>query len=93
MIHFDPVPEPPDFDQNARQPGNDWLAEHPNVDRPRDYWSQFRIQLADGFRNLCGYSAMFEPEGTVDHYRSWKNNKSLAYEWRNYRFVSAWFST
>ena len=29
MIHFDPVPEPPDFDEKARKPGANWLKKEP----------------------------------------------------------------
>ncbi len=93
MIHFEPVSEPPDFDQNARQRGHKWLAENPYATRPRDYWTPFKPQLADGFGNLCGYTAMYESVGTVDHYQSWKNNKPLAYEWSNYRFAAGWINS
>ena len=93
MIHFDPVPEPPEFDRNARQPGQIWLADHPDASRPRDYWSPFKIQLAEGFHHLCGYSAMYEPVGTVDHYRSVKTHRALAYEWENYRFAAGWINS
>lgn len=37
--------------------------------------------MADGFRNLCAYSAMFEPVGTVDHYQSCDADRNQAYEW------------
>lgn len=93
MIHFDRVPEPAAFDGKARQPGLQWLAQHPDARRPRDYWSKFKPELAAGFRQLCAYSAMFEPVGTVDHFVSWKNEPSLAYEWTNYRYASAWINS
>ncbi|MFB2920359.1 MULTISPECIES: hypothetical protein [Aerosakkonema] len=93
MIRFNPPSEPPEFDQKARQPGNNWLAKNPNNLRPRDYWSPFKSNLADGFGNLCGYSVMYEPVGTVDHYLSCENYPNLAYEWSNYRFASAWINS
>lgn len=93
MIHFDRVAEPPEFDAQARQPGLQWLESHTDAVRPRDYWSDFKGQLADGFRQLCGYSAMFEPVGTIDHYISWHNDRSRACEWDNYRFVSQWINS
>jgi hypothetical protein len=92
MIHFERVPEPAEFDKKARQPGMDWLGSHPDEDRPRDYWSPFRSDLARGFKDLCGYTAMNLPSGTIDHYVSVKNNRRLAYEWTNYRFASAWIN-
>ncbi len=90
MIHVAPVPEPGDFDVRARRPGLRWLEEHPDAKRPRDYWTPFRPALAEGFLSLCGYCAMFEPVGSVDHYDS---ERSLAYEWDNYRFASAWINS
>ena len=93
MIYFEKVPEPPEFDEQARQPGLRWLESHADAKRPREYWSAFKPQLAQGFRHLCGYSAMFEPVGTIDHYVSWHNDRLLAYEWNNYRFASAWINS
>lgn len=93
MIRFEPVPEPPEFDAQARQPGQKWVAAHPHADRPRDLWSPFKAALAEGFRDLCGYSVMYEPVGTVDHYKSWKAHPELAYEWSNYRFAAAWINS
>jgi hypothetical protein len=94
MIRFDPVPEPPEFDQNARQKGNAWLSR--NVDSAKrlpDYWSTFKPALADGFGGLCGYTAMYEPVGTVDHYLSRKQRRDMIYEWSNYRFASGWINS
>lgn len=94
MMPFNPPPEPPDFDKKVRQPGNAWLAKNPNPKKgTRDYWSPFKSYLADGFNNLCGYSVMYEPVGTVDHYRSRENYRDLAYEWSNLRFASAWINS
>jgi hypothetical protein len=93
MLKFNSPSEPPDFDVKARQPGNNWLGKNPNRRRPKDYWSNFKSNLADGFGNLCGYSAMYEPIGTVDHYLSCDNHRHLAYEWSNYRFSSAWINS
>jgi hypothetical protein len=36
---------------------------------------------------------MYEPVGTVDHYRSCSKEPELAYEWSNYRFASAWINS
>ncbi|MEP7125266.1 MAG: hypothetical protein ABJE95_30325 [Byssovorax sp.] len=93
MIPVAPVPEPASFDETARRPGNAWVAEHPGARRPRDYWSRFRGILADGFANRCGYSAMHEPVGTVDHFRSIATDPQLTYEWTNYRFASPWLNS
>lgn len=93
MIHFKPVPEPADFHDRARTPGTAWLAAHPKATRPRDYWTPFKGALASGFRNLCAYSAMYEPVGTVDHFVSWHEDRSKAYEWNNYRYCAGWINS
>ncbi len=85
--------EPADFDARCRKPGNEWLAAHPGGQRPRDYWSPFKRRLADGFGELCAYAAMYEPVGTVDHFVSADEDRSLAYEWANYRYASAWINS
>lgn len=93
MIPIARVPEPSGFDERARRPGNAWLAENPGAERPRDYWSPFRAVLAEGFAERCGYTAMHEPSGTVDHFRSYKTNPELAYEWSNYRYAAQWINS
>ena len=93
MICFEPVPEPADFDQKARTPGNAWLAANPGSGRPKDYWTYFKGELADGFRDLCAYSAMYEPVGTVDHFVSCHEDRSRSYDWENYRYCSAWINS
>ncbi len=92
MIHFPAPPVPADFDEKVSQPGAVWLAQNP-VKRPKDYWKLCKGELADGFRNLCAYSAMYEPVGTVDHYLSCDNYRDQSYQWSNYRFASAWINS
>ncbi len=99
MIYVTPPPEPPDFDRRARQPGQTWLDKNlpengklPKGKRPPAKWTPFKSRLAGGFHYRCGYSAMHEPVGTVDHYLSCENHPDLAYEWRNYRYASAWIN-
>lgn len=93
MIHFEKVPEPADFEAEARRPGRIWLEENPPPKRPKDYWGPFKGKLADGFGSLCAYSAMYEPVGTVDHFVSCNEDRRLSYEWSNYRFASGWLNS
>ena len=93
MIRFDRVPEPAEFAEKAKAPGDAWLAANPDAGRPKDYWTPFKGTLADGFRNLCAYSAMYEPVGTVDHFVSCHEDRSKAYEWDNYRYCAAWINS
>ncbi|MEW6664336.1 MAG: hypothetical protein AB1512_03840 [Thermodesulfobacteriota bacterium] len=101
MIPCSPGPEPERFDARTRKRGLRWLAKHPKPAantpgkqwRPRDYWSEFRNELADAFRQLCAYGAMYEPVGTVDHFISCDTDETKAYEWSNYRFCSQWINS
>lgn len=93
MIPVSPVPEPVSFDAACRQPGNAWLQRNPGAERPHDYWSAFRADLAAGFGNRCGYSAMYEPSGTIDHYESHRDCPAKTYEWSNYRFAAQWLNS
>lgn len=81
-----PIPEPAQFDEECRQPGLTWLQTHP--EGRYDLWSPFRDDLAAGFRWRCGYKAMFNQEGTVDHFTSIDADRTQAYEWDNYRYIS-----
>ena len=91
MIRVDEVPEPPRFDKEARQKGNRWLANHPDAvpEQFPAYWTPFRRDLAAGFNHLCGYSAMWTGNPTVDHFipKSSKEGRALVYEWSNYRYA------
>lgn len=93
MIPVAPVPEPEGFDEHVRRRGAAWLAEHPGAPRPRDFWSPCRGELAAGFKHRCGYSAMLDLAGTIDHFRSTHTDPALAYEWSNYRYASHWINS
>lgn len=100
MIHVDPARliEPADFDAKCRQKGLQWLAANPKAtrkgnQRPKALWTAFKPQLADAFRELCAYGAMYEPVGTVDHFIPVDADETLAYDWDNYRFASAWINS
>ncbi len=90
MIPVAKVAEPATFAALARQPGQQWLAKHPDTTRPKPLWIPFTPALAEGFHGLCAYAAMHDPTGgTVDHYLSYTHHPQLAYEWSNYRFASS----
>lgn len=92
MIRFQPSSAPPLFAAQVTNPGNIWLSKHPDK-RPKDFWGAFKPQLAEAFGNLCAYSAMYEPVGTVDHFVSCDEDRNLAYEWSNYRYASGWINS
>ena len=93
MIRFERVPEPPEFNLQARVAGNAWLLANPDETRPKDFWTPFKGDLARGFRDLCAYSAMYEPVGTVDHFISCHEDRSKAYDWGTYRYCAAWINS
>jgi hypothetical protein len=92
MIRVVPPAEPANFDSDCRQPGNAWLAAHPNAPSTQfpNHWRQFIAQLCEGFGKRCGYLAMWDMSGTVDHFLSTHTHPNLAYEWSNYRYVAGW---
>jgi hypothetical protein len=100
MIFCDParLNEPASFHVKCRLKGLQWLADHPKATRtgnkrPKALWTAFKPDLADAFRDLCAYGAMYEPVGTVDHFVPVDANEALAYDWPNYRFASAWINS
>lgn len=93
MIRFEPAPKPDGFVERVEQRGAAWLAAHPGSQRPVDYWSEFKPDLAAAFRSLCAYSAMYEPVGTVEHFVSCDEDRAKAYDWSNYRYASGWLNS
>lgn len=81
--------KPAKFDAEVKTPGNRWLKANPGAKRPKALWEPYTAKLSAGFADRCGYAAMLDPTGgSVDHYLSFKNHRTLAYEWSNYRFAS-----
>ena len=100
MMRFDEVPQPAEWTTAVLEPGSEWLSLATNRDavRPKDLWSPFREALAAGFRQLCAYTVVWTPNGTVDHYIPWAkvrgtSDTSLAYSWSNLRYSAAWFNS
>jgi hypothetical protein len=87
MIRVKPAREPDRFEASCRQAGNRWLAANPGAPRPKPFWREFTGDLAGAFDERCGYAAILIQSGTVDHFRSWKRDPELAYEWSNYRYA------
>jgi hypothetical protein len=96
MMRFERIPEPARFDEVVRKPGNGWLEGNPDA-MPKalpDYWIQCLPDLAAGFHDLCGYSAMWTSRPTVDHYlsKSSREGRSRSYEWDNYRLADSFMN-
>jgi hypothetical protein len=89
VIRVAKVRKPADFDANVKAPGDQWLKTNPGAKRPKALWEPYTATLSKAYGDRCGYAAMLDPTGgSVDHYLSFKNHRSLAYEWSNYRFAS-----
>lgn len=89
MIRVQKVKKPTGFDTKVKVPGNLWLNANPTAKRPKALWEPYTVMLSKAYGDRCGYAAMFDPTGgSVDHYLSFKNHRTLAYEWSNYRFAS-----
>ncbi|WP_445004793.1 hypothetical protein [Halomonas mongoliensis] len=88
-----PVDEPDGFDEECRKKGLRWLEDNPDKERPRDYWTRFRDDLANAFSCRCGFGAMYITSGTVDHHVSCHENRMLSYEWSNFRYVEGWMNS
>lgn len=84
--------EPDDFDETVRQRGRAWMAKG-GQGRPPSYWRAVEPELREAFEIRCGYTAMLEPSGTVDHFVAVDRNPALLYEWSNYRYASAWINS
>lgn len=90
---LNPIDEPKDFDKKCRKKGLAWLAKNPDAKRPYSYWRAFNSDLRKGFSERCAFQGLHITSGTVDHYESWHENKSLAYEWSNFRYVEGWLNS
>jgi hypothetical protein len=93
MIAVEEPDEPATFHLQCRQPGNAWLAANADGDPPSRFWRPFLMDLCRGFKNRCGYSAMWDLNGTVDHYLSRENRRDLAFEWTNFRYIAGWLNS
>lgn len=97
MIPVKLFPEPADFDRNVRQRGLRFLATTPNPSdiewRKHSYWQDILPDMSRFYHRICNYCATWIPPSTgqhsVDHFLDKKSNPKTAYEWDNYRYVSA----
>jgi len=85
-----PIPEPAEFNEKCRKEGKKWFKKKPTSEKFPNHWRQFQPELAEGFKDRCGWWAMRIADGHVDHYqsKSKKGNRNLVYEWSNYRYIA-----
>ena len=95
MIHVDSQPEPETFAGRVREPGRQFLQQHPEPTKQqwknRDYWTRALGDLHTAYRGICAYSCHWIPFDTghdsVEHFRPKALFPAEAYEWSNYRLV------
>jgi hypothetical protein len=100
MIPVEPYPEPGVFQTVVREPGRRFLLVKPHpvsIDwRGYEYWRLVLPHMRVGYCEVCSYSATWIPASvgchSVDHFIPKSQNPTLAYEWTNYRYVSARFN-
>ena len=99
MIPVQPQPEPSDFSERVREPGASFLAEvpRPTSKQWREYWTKVLPDMRKAYKGICAYSAQWISPDTgshsIDHFRPKSLHPELAYEWRNYRYVSSKFNS
>jgi len=101
MIPVTPRPEPPEFNNKVRKPGQKFLTQIPNPNssewRSKSYWTRVLPDLRRAYDCICAYSATWIPYSvgshSVDHFIPKHSSPQLAYEWSNFRYVSSRFNS
>lgn len=102
MIPVQPQPEPLDFEEKVRQRGQTFLQtmEHkPNRKEweRHSFWRDALSDLRTAYRGICAYSATWIPYSvgnhSVDHFLPKDKYPNDAFEWANFRYVSARFNS
>lgn len=102
MIPVTRQPEPADFNNRVRRPGQRFLRRRPAPTkkeiRANNLWRHCHDDLHYLYGGICAYSAQWTPRqrrpmsiehSSVDHYIPISTNHNLAYEWTNYRLARA----
>jgi hypothetical protein len=101
MIPVKPQPEPERFAERVRAPGMQFLEQVPRPTSEqwgkRAYWQRALPDMRAAYDGICAYSAHWIPHSTgnhsIDHFVPKSASPNLAYEWTNFRYVSARFNS
>ena len=101
MIPVEMQPEPEEFDTKIRSPGSLFLKRIPNPSSNdwdgKEFWQRALPDMRIAYRTICSYCAHWIPHSTgahsIDHFLAKSLNPELAYEWSNFRYVSARFNS
>ncbi len=101
MIPVAAKPEPINFTEQVRIPGQKFLSKVAKPTslqwRGKEYWQRVLPDMRRAYKSICAYSGFWIPHSTgnhsIDHFIPKSKQPSLAYEWHNYRYVSARFNS
>jgi len=101
MLPLIRVNEPANFDLTVRQPGKKFLSKIPNPTerqwKGKEYWQKSLVDMRTHYHKICSYSACWIPHSTgshsIDHFVAKAITPAFAYEWNNFRYVSARFNS
>lgn len=93
--------EPKDFDRKIRNKGAQFLRDKEISSsrdwKNREYWQEALPDMRESYKHVCSYCAQWIPHGTgrhsIDHFIPKTEQPELAYEWTNFRYVSARFNS
>ena len=90
MVRIKQQPELPIFDTKVRKPGNEFLKNNPNTKSSEypPYWLEIQEEFAEIYDYICAYLGLYDHSGEIDHFIPKSEDKTLVYEWSNYRYCS-----
>lgn len=93
MIPVRPQPEPHDFSEKVRIPGDRFLRSVPKPNAGKfsrhAYWRSVSEDMRRAYAGVCAYSAIWcsRDAATTDHFIPTSKSPELAYEWYNFRLA------
>ena len=101
MMPVQKFAEPHNFDTLVRQKGLAFLAISPQPTteeyNKHAYWRVILPEFRVLYKNICNFCSTWIPHSTgqdsVDHFEDKSGNPQKAYEWDNFRYVSARFNS
>ena len=101
MIPIQLQPEPEDFFERVKKDGRKFLSENPQPTskewKGKEYWQRSLPNMRQAYRKICAYCCHWIPHSTgnhsIDHFIPKSQKPNLAYDWANFRYVSARFNS
>lgn len=100
MIRTLVQPEPDNFEEIVREPGQTFLADNPHPTKTQwarhAYWQKALDDIYEAYDGICAYCcewiAPTTGDPTVDHFIPKSINHQKAYEWSNFRLACLRFN-